>query len=73
MASTVKVVGGVAAALAGVFVLTALSRKRRKGPAMIRLLFATAVGVGAYWQEKHRMRELAEHLQAAGYLPPNAE
>jgi hypothetical protein len=34
---------------------------------MFRLLFAVAVGAGAYWQEKRRARELAAHLRRSGY------
>jgi hypothetical protein len=74
MASTLKMVGGAAAAAAvGALVLRVLRRYPRKGPALFRLGFAVAVGVGAYWQEKHRMRELAEHLRVAGYLSPGFE
>ena len=69
MASTAKIVGGVALATAVAALAFKAARRRRKGPAFIRLLFAIAVGVGAYWQEKRRMRELAEDLRVAGYLP----
>ena len=69
MASTAKIVGGAALAVAVTTLAFKAARRRRKGPAAIRLLFAIAVGVGAYWQEKQRMRELAEHLRVAGYLP----
>jgi len=53
---------------AGAALWLVLRRHPVKGPAAVRLAFALAVGVGAWWQEKKRLRELAEHLNEAGYL-----
>lgn len=53
---------------AGAALWLVLRRHPVKGPAALRLAFALAVGAGAWWQEKNRLRELAEHLNEAGYL-----
>jgi hypothetical protein len=60
-------VGGAAVgAVAGLGLGVALHRGNR-GRAVFRLLFALAVGAGAYWQEKRRARELAAHLRRSGH------
>jgi uncharacterized protein YfiM (DUF2279 family) len=60
-------IGGAAVgAAAGMGLGLALHRGNR-GRAVFRLLFALAVGVGAYWQEKRRARELAAHLRLSRY------
>lgn len=58
--------GAAVGAVAGLGLGVALHRGNR-GRAMFRLLFALAVGAGAYWQEKRRARELAGHLRRSGY------
>ena len=73
MNSTAKIVGAAAFAAAAAAIALKAAGTRRKGPAAIRLLFAVAVGIGAYWQEQNRRRELAEHLRIAGYIPSSIE
>jgi hypothetical protein len=58
--------GAAVGAVAGLGLGVALHRGNR-GRALLRLLFALAVGAGAYWQEKRRARELAAHLRRSGY------
>jgi uncharacterized protein YfiM (DUF2279 family) len=58
--------GAAVGAVAGLGLGVALHRGTRRR-AMFRLLFAVAVGAGAYWQEKRRARELAAHLRRSGY------
>jgi uncharacterized protein YfiM (DUF2279 family) len=59
--------GAAVGAVAGLGLGVALHRGTRRR-AMFRLLFAVAVGAGAYWQEKRRARELAAHLRRSGHL-----
>ena len=60
--------GAAVAAGLGAAVVVALRKYPRRGPTVIRVAFAIIVGVGAYWQEKLRQRELAEALLASGYM-----
>jgi thiol:disulfide interchange protein len=61
----VKLVGGLGAALA---LWLFVRRNPRKGSAVLRIAFAIAVGLGAWWQEKLRQQELANALTESGYL-----
>ena len=74
-----KILGGAAVAAAVGATLWVVARRARHvhGPLtagrVLRLGFAVAVGVGAYWQEKLRQQELEAALSASGYLSPDPE
>jgi uncharacterized protein YfiM (DUF2279 family) len=55
-------IGGAAVGAAAGMGLGLMLHRGNRGRAVIRLLFALAIGVGSYWQEKRRARELAAHL-----------